>query len=89
MVVLRAASPLRIGDVTLVPVERAEIRSSMGEAGCWVGAFKAVHAIVIADASGVRALAADSSDIALDDLIRNTPNLGDVLAELRLRRTGE
>lgn len=89
MVVLRVASPLRIGDFTLVPVERAEIRSDMGEAGCLVGAFKAVHAIVVADASGVRALAADSSDIPLDDLIRETPYLDDVLAELGLRRTAE
>jgi hypothetical protein len=85
MVVLKAASPLRVGDVTLVPVEHAEIRSGMGDAGCWVGAFKAVHAIVVSDASGVWALAADSSDIPLDELIRNTPNLGDVLAELRVQ----
>jgi hypothetical protein len=89
MMTLRASSPVHVGEITLVPVECAEIRSGTGEAGCWVGAFKAVHAIVVADASGVRALAADSTDIALDHLIRNTPNLGDILAELGLRRTGE
>jgi hypothetical protein len=81
-VALRAASPLSIGDVTLVPIERAWIRSDMGDAGCWISAFKEVIAVVVCDTSGIRALAADSSEIALDALIRETPNLGPILAEL-------
>lgn len=82
---MRAASPLRIGDVTLVPVERAAVGSASGEAGCWIGAFKEVVAVVICDASGVRVLTADSAEIPLDDLIRETPNLGAVLAELQVQ----
>lgn len=82
MEVLRAASPLSVGDVTLVPIERAWVRSDMADAGYWISAFKEVFAVVVCDASGVRALDADSSEIALDALIRKTPNLGAILAEL-------
>lgn len=82
MVALRAASPLSIGDVTLVPIERAWIRSDMGDAGYWISAFKEVVAVVVCDASGIRALDADSSEIALDALIRKTPNLSAILSGL-------
>ena len=82
MEALRAASPLRVGAVTLVPVERVAIRSATGDAGCWISAFKEVFAVVVCDAGGVRALAADSSEIELDALMEKTPNLGAVLAGL-------
>lgn len=78
----RAASPLRVGDVTLLPIERARIRSVSGDAGYWVSAFKEVRAVVVSDANGVRALAMDSSEIALDSLIKETPNLAAVLSRL-------
>lgn len=80
---LRAANPLRVGDVTIVPVERTDIQSDTGNSGCWIGGFKTVFAVVVRDAKGVRALAADSSEIPLDDLIRETPNLRGVIAELQ------
>ena len=82
METLRAGSPLSVGDVTLVPIERAGIRSDMGDAGCWISAFKEVFAVVVCDARGVRALDADSSEIALDALIRKTPDLGAILSNL-------
>ncbi len=82
METLRAASPLSVGGVTLVPIERAWIGSDRGDAGCWISASKEVFAVVVCDASGARALAADSSEIALDALIRKTPNLGAILSEL-------
>lgn len=82
METLRAAGPLRVGDVTLVLVERAVIRSGRGDAGCWVGAFKEPFAVVLCDAGGIRALSADSTEIPLDDLIQETPNLAAILAGL-------
>ena len=82
METLRAGSPLSVGDVTIVPIERAGIRSDMGDAGYWISAFKEVVAVVVCDASGVRALDPDSQDIALDALIRETPNLGAILSGL-------
>lgn len=82
MEALRAASPLSVGDVTLVPIERVGVRSDMGDAGYWISAFKEAFAVIVCDTSGVRALAPDSSEIALDALIRETPNLGAILSKL-------
>ena len=82
MEALRAAGPLRLGDVTLVPIERSEIRSDGGEVGCWLGAFKEPVAVVVCDAGGISALAIDSSEIELDALLGNTSNLGAILVEL-------
>jgi hypothetical protein len=82
MEALRAVNPLRVGDVTLVPIERVWIRSDRGDAGYWISAFKEAFAIVVCDANGVRALDPDSSEIPLDALIRKTPNLGAILSEI-------
>ena len=84
MAALRAAGPLRVGDVTLVPVARAGIRSDSGESGYWLSAFKEAYAVVVCDAGGIRALAVDSSDIALDALIEKTPNLATILSEISM-----
>lgn len=82
METLRPANPLRVGDVMLVPIERIAVRSGMGDGGCWISAFKEAFAVVVRDANGVRALAMDSSEIPLDDLIREMPDLGAILAKL-------
>ncbi len=82
MAALRAGTPLRVGDVTLVPIERSGIERGCGDAGYWLSAFKQAFAVVVCDASGVRALALDASKLALEDVIEETPNLGAILAEL-------
>ena len=82
METLRAGEPLRVGNVTIVPIERAGIESDSGVTGSWISAFKEPFAVVVCDAGGVRALAADSSEMPLDALIRETPNLGAILSEL-------
>jgi len=79
---LRAADPLRVGDVTLVPIERVAVRSENGDRGYWIGAWKEAVAVVVCDAGGFRAFAADSSEISLDALLRETPNLGEILSGL-------
>lgn len=82
METLRAASPVSVGGVTLVAIERTRVRSDIGRAGCWIGAFSEAVAVVVCDAGGVRALATDSSEIDLDSLMENTPNLRAVLSTL-------
>jgi len=79
---LRAARPVRVGDITLVPVERTEILSGKGDAGCWMSASKEPFAVVVCDAGGIRALAIDSSELALDALIEEIPNLAAILSGL-------
>lgn len=82
MQTLRAVSPLRIGDVTLVLVERTDFRTGLGGAGCWTNAYKEPYAVVVRDADGLRALAADSSEIPLDALMEKVPGLEAILSEL-------
>lgn len=82
---LRATGPLRVGDVALVLIERSEMRSGAGDAGCWMSAVKEPMAVVVSDSGGTRALAMDASEIALDDLVKETPNLDAILAGLKMR----
>jgi hypothetical protein len=82
METLQAARPLRIGDVTLVPIARAGIQSSSGDSGYWISAFKEAIAVVVCDANGVRALATGPSEITLDALMEEMPGLAAVLSEL-------
>lgn len=84
MEALRAARPLTIGDVTLIAIERTGIQSDMGNAGVWLSGFKQAYAIVVCDASGIRALDADSIEIELDVLMQKTPDLGSLLAGLSM-----
>ncbi|UCH75887.1 MAG: hypothetical protein JSU82_08715 [Rhodospirillales bacterium] len=78
---MRADPPLRVGAATLVLVSRVVIRSDKGDAGCWIGAFKEPVAVIVRDARGERAFALDSSEIALDVLIDQTPGLDAILSE--------
>lgn len=82
MEMLRAAKPLRIGEVTLVPIERARIQSALGDTGYMVSACKEACAVVVSDANGVRALATGASEVTLDTLIEEVPGLAAVLSEL-------
>ena len=82
MAALRAGKPLRVGAVTLVPIERSGIASSSGAAGYWLSAVKEAFHDTFARAWAGGALAVDTADVALDALIRETPNLGAILSEL-------
>lgn len=82
MAMLRAGDPVKVGDVTLIPIERTAIRLDPVEHWGWIGAFKAPVAVVVHDADGIRAMAADSSEIELDTLVKETPNLSALLTKL-------
>lgn len=82
MEMLQAAGPLRAGDVSLVVIERGRLQSASGDAGYWISAFKEVHAVIVSDVNGVRALAMDSSEIPLDALMEEVPGLAALLSEL-------
>lgn len=84
METLRAARPLTVGDVTLIAIERAGIQSDRGDAGYWLSGFKQAYAVIVCDASGIRALDADSAEIELDVLMQKIPNLDSLLAGLSM-----
>jgi hypothetical protein len=66
--VLRAATPLHVGSVTLLPIERLIVRADRFGEGLWSSASKEAYAIVIRDERGVRVLTAGTEAVSLEDL---------------------
>ncbi len=70
---LRAATPIRVGDVTVLPVERVVLRSARGRGAVWVAAEVEPCGLVVRDAGGLRAVALDGTPLALGDLRARVP----------------
>lgn len=79
MKTLRASRPLTIGDVMLIAIEDIGLQSVMGSEGVWLSGFKRVHAVVICDTNGIRALDTEAKNLGLDVLLQKVPELGDLL----------
>ncbi len=77
---VRPGSPLRIGDVLLLPIERVVVRAGRAGVGVWVTADVEPHAVVVRDADGVRAVALDGTPVSLGPLRERLPRLDDLLA---------
>ncbi len=82
---VRAARPLRIGDVILLAIERVAVRSGRSGPGVWATADLDPHAIVVRDAAGVRAVALDGTPLPLGPLRETIPGLDDLLAPVERR----
>lgn len=79
---LRAGTPLRAGSVTLLPIERVVMHSSMGALGAWFTAAKEPYALVVRDAGGIRALDIGAAAVSLQALREAIPGLDAVLASM-------
>jgi hypothetical protein len=73
---LRAGNPMVAGGVTLVPIERCLIHSDTGDMGCWLSGQKEPFAIIVCDATGVRALNMKGTETPVEDLVQKITNLG-------------
>lgn len=78
--VLRAGRPLRVGPVTLLPIERVVLRAGTAASAAWFGAEKEPYAIVVHDQGGVRAVGVGPVVVSLADLREKLPGLEDELA---------
>ena len=78
--VLRAGRPLRVGPVTLLPIERVVVRAGTGASSAWFSAGKEPYAVVLRDEGGVRAVAVGPVEVSLDELRATVPGLDDALA---------
>lgn len=77
---VRAGRPLRVGSVTLLPVERVVVRAGPGPLGAaWVFAAREPYALIVRDADGVHALAVGAAEISLEQLRERIPELDAVL----------
>ncbi len=75
---LRAAAPIRVGEVTVLPVERVVLRSGRGRGGVWVAAEVEPCGLVVRDAGGLRAVALDGTPLALEDLRARVPAIDEL-----------
>lgn len=79
---LRAGRPIRVGSVVLLPIERAVVRAGGGTLHAWLSAAKEPHALIVRDASGLRAVDAGGAPVALDELREGVPGLDALLASM-------
>ena len=79
---VRAGTPLRVGSVTLLPIERVVVHSDVGALGAWFTAAKEPYALVVRDAGGLRALDMGTTPVSLEALRDGIQGLDAVLASL-------
>lgn len=79
---LRAEERVVVGGAVLLPIARVVLVSHCGVDGVWMMASKAPHAVIVRDAAGTRATAADGSAASLDALRAQLPELDAALAFL-------
>ncbi len=77
---VRAGTPLRVGDVILVAIERVVVRSGRAPAGMWATAAVEPQALVVRDARGVRVVDLDGTAPSLERLREAIPGLDGLLA---------
>ena len=65
---LRLGRPIVLGAVTLLPVECTDVHARRGCGGAWLVGRKQLHALIVRDAAGLRAVDADDRPMALDAL---------------------
>jgi uncharacterized spore protein YtfJ len=75
-----AGKPIRVGAVTLLPVERVVVLSGTGAYGAWFTAAKEPYALVVRDADGTRVLDIGDTPVSLEAIRERIPGLDAVLA---------
>jgi hypothetical protein len=77
---LRAGTPVTLGRVTLLPIERTVLHAGLVGNCPWFAASKHVYALVVRDEAGTRAIDADAQPVSLEDLRQRLPGFDDGLA---------
>jgi hypothetical protein len=79
---LRAGTPLTVGSVTLVPIERVVLQADGGRSGAWFAAGKEPCALIVRDGAGLRAVDTGAAQLPLDLLREQVAGLDAVLAAI-------
>jgi hypothetical protein len=77
---VRAGTPVTVGSVTLLPIERVVLRSEWRDTSVWFSAAKEPYALIVRDSGGIRAIDAGDLAVSLDELREKVPGLETVLA---------
>ena len=76
---MRAGTPLRVGSVTLLPVERVVVLAGTGASAAWFTASKEPYALVVRDEGGVHVVGLGAEAVSLEALREKVPGLDDGL----------
>ena len=79
---LRMGARLTVGAVTLWPIERTVVACERSAGRSWCRAAKQVHALIVGDAQGTRALGVDGSAMPIAALRAQVSGLEAALATL-------
>ena len=77
---VRAATPIRVGPVTVLPIERVVVRSRRGASGVWVLAAVEPYALVVREAGLTRVIGIDATAVSLEQLRERIPGLEALLS---------
>jgi len=77
---VRAATPICVGAVTLLPIEQVVVRAGGDERAAWVLAAVEPHALVVREAGRVRVIGIDATASSLEQLRETIPGLDALLA---------
>lgn len=80
--ILRAGTPLTVGAVILLPIERVVTCSDQGNTGAWFSIAKEPYAVVVRDTEGLRAFDADANGISIEPLRGKIPELDALLESM-------
>lgn len=81
-VALVVGTPLRLGSVIVLPIERILRRWDRGDRGAWFLAIKEPYAVIVREAGGMRAIAAAEDAVTLEALRGMIPDLDALLGNL-------
>jgi uncharacterized spore protein YtfJ len=76
---MRAGTPLRVGRVTLLPIERVVVLAGTGAGTAWFSASKEPVALVVRDEDGVHAIGLGAMAVSIEALRERIPGLDDGL----------
>lgn len=80
-------TPLRIRDITLIPVVRIQLQSNYNAMTRWCVANKEPVAIIICDSEGTRAFDMSSNEVSMSFLSNKVPHIETILLSHRCRQT--
>lgn len=79
---VRGGTPLSVGSVTLLPIERVVVHSNRGANRVWFSVAKEPYALIVRDAGGIRAVGVGAAAISLEELRERIRGLDALLASM-------
>lgn len=76
---LLACEPIRIGSVTLLPIERVTLHTQTTATNALLTASKQPVALVVRDSSGIRTFHF-GTELSIEQILAQIPELGDLFA---------